>query len=113
MYLAAQNFIFQEAPDFESDNWLAALEEAQVQRRFTMTHLLPELPSPCQQKSIETQVIKVIEVTEVVQRSLPSDYSINGQHISTGQARKRAIAVLIVLTNLVPVCLPTICLRTC
>ena len=99
----------------ESRVWIVAgcVPEDTAQRLSTMSHLPPELPSPCQQKSIKTQVIEVIEINEVVQRSLPSDYSINGQDVSIGQARKRAIAVLIVLTNLVPVCQPHVLFRTC
>ena len=113
MFDVAQSFILQEAPNLKSDNWLAAFVEDTAQRLSTMSHLLPELPSPCQKKSVKTQVIEVIEINEVVQRSLPSEYSINGQDVSIGQARKRAIAVLIVLTNLVPVWQPTALFRTC
>ena len=112
MFDVAQSFICQEAPNPKSDDWLAAFVEHTAQRLSTMSHLPPQLPTPCQQKSIKTQVIEVIEINEVVQRSLPSEYSIYGQDVSIGQARKRAIAILIVLTNLVPVCQPTVLFRT-
>ena len=111
MFDVAQSFICQEAPNPKSVNWRAAFVEHTAQRLSTMSHLPPQLPTPCQQKSIKTQVIEVIEINEVVQRSLPSEYSIYGQDVSIGQARRRAIAVLIVLTNLVPVCQPTVLFR--
>lgn len=109
----ARRSIIQEAPNIKSDDWLAAFVEDTAQRLSTVSHLSPELPSPCQQKSIKSQAIKVIEIGEVVQRSLPSEYSIDRHIVSIGQARKRAVAVLTVLTNLVPVCQPTALLRTC
>ena len=113
IFNAAPSSKIQEYWNLKSDNRLAAFAEDAAQRLFTMSHLPPELPSPCQQKSIKTPVIEVIDIDEVVQRSLPSEYSINGQTVSIGQARKRAIAVLIVLTNLVPVCQPTVLFRKC
>ena len=113
MFNVAQSFIFQEDPDLKSDDWLAAFAEDTAQRLSTMSHLPPELPSPCQQKSIKTQIIEVIEIDEVVHRSSLSEYNINGQDVSIGQARRRAIAVLIILTNLVPVCQPIVFFRTC
>ena len=104
----------QEAPDLKSDDWPAAFVEDTGQRLSIMCHLPPELPSPCQQKSIKTQVIEVLEINDVVQqKSLPSEHIMNGQDVSIGQARKLAIAVLIILTNLVPVCQPTALSRTC
>ena len=117
----AAHLIFNAAPsstiqgywNLNSDNCLATFAEDAAQRLSTMSHLPPELPSPCQQKSIKTPVIEVIDIGEIVQRSLPSEYSLNGQTVSIGQARKRALAVLIVLTNLVPVCQPTVLFRTC
>lgn len=38
--------------------------------------------------------------------SPPPEYKEQEQDVSIGQARKRAVAILIVLTNLVPVCQP-------
>ena len=114
MFDIAQSFISQDAPELKSDNCLAVFVEDKGQRLSIMSHLPPEPPSPCQQKSIKNQVIEVLEINEVVwQKSLPSDHIMNGQDISIGQARKLAIALLIILTNLVPVCQPTVLSRTC
>ena len=75
-----------------------------------MSHSPPELPDPCHLPSIRLQVTEMMDTIEEVQRSLPSEYTEHekgaGKDDSIGQARKRAIAVLIVLANLVPVCLP-------
>ena len=68
-----------------------------------MSHSPPELPSLCHLPSIKPDVDDMMETIEEIKKSLPPDYREHGQ---IGEARKRAIAILIVLTNLVPVCLP-------
>ena len=110
---AAQSFIFQGAPNLQADKWLLTFVEDAYQPLSILSHSPPELPSLCQQKSIKNQIIEVIEINDVVQSSLPSEYGINVQDDSIVQSRKRAIVVLIVFTNLVPVCQPIVRFRIC
>ena len=63
----------------------------------------PELPSLCHLSDLKTQISETIEVAVEVSESLTPKHKEHGQEISIGKARKRAIAVLIVFSNLVPV----------
>lgn len=70
-----------------------------------MSYSTPEPPSPCHLPSTKAQICDRVE--NVVERpGSPPQYGQQQQNTPLGQARKRAIAVLIVLTNLVPVRLP-------
>lgn len=77
-----------------------------------MSHSTPEPPSlchlPCIKAQMPGQMAHTVEPIIEVTSFLPPEYIEDEQVASIGHARKRAVAVLLVLTNLVPVCLPTL-----
>ena len=54
-----------------------------------------------------------METIDALQKSLPPEYREHGQDASVGHARKSAIAVGILLTSPVPVCLPILLTILC
>lgn len=73
-----------------------------------MSPSTPESPPLCHLPPIKAQLYEQVEKTVETLRSLPAECKEHNRDSSIGQDRKRAIAVLIVLTNLVPVCLPSL-----
>lgn len=65
-----------------------------------MSNSIPKPPSPCYLPSIQAKNSETVERVLEMPRSPPPE---QGQDFPIGQTRKRAIAVFIVLTNLVPV----------
>ena len=69
-----------------------------------MSHAGPDPPSPCYLPPVKAQISEKVEATVV---ELPrAETPENGEHrqdISVGRARRNGIAILIVLTNFVPV----------
>ena len=77
-----------------------------------MSHSLPpEPPLPCHLPSIIAQTISDVEQTAQTLGFPPPEPTKHPQNPTPlGLARKRAIAVLLVLANLVPVCSPLLSL---
>ena len=72
-----------------------------------MSHPTPKPPKPCHLPSVQAQSNEPAESIADTLRSPTLEYTKPEKALPVSQARKRAIAVLIVLTNLVPVSQPT------
>lgn len=77
-----------------------------------MADFILKPPSPCHLPSVQENESETVEAIVEKSEAPPLEYRAQDHDFSTGQARKRAIAILIVLTNLVPVLQPIRLYRT-